>query len=226
MDYMTGNVQELMDGGVFTRKEKGKPEVQCAVLKDFLHQMLSTLDFLAARRYVHRDIKSANVLWDKQRNGKYRYVLGAFGLANSASNATTFCGTHMYMAPEIASGDTQSPKSDIYSLYATLADILGFIGQRHNGLGSGPRQCQRLIQATRSENRLLPLAAMADPFPEKRQSAAQLLDRYWQGEGRTLRPPTNVAIPKSKDVAMVNSVDIVHTKHRDQNMVVPPVLVK
>jgi serine/threonine protein kinase len=210
----------------FTRNEKRQPEVQCAVLKDLLYQMLSALDFLAACGYIHLDIKPANILWNKQRNGKYHYVLRDFGLANSVSNATTFCGTHMYMAPEIASGDTQSPKSDILSLYATLADILGFIDHRRNGLSSGPRQCQRLIQATRSEDRLLPLAAMADPIPERRPSAAQLLDRYWQGEGRTLRPPTNVAIPKSEDVAMANSVEIVHTKLRDQNMVVPPVLVR
>jgi serine/threonine protein kinase len=229
MDRMAGSVHDLIGEGVFTRNEKGQPELQNALLKDFMHQMLSALDYMAARSYVHRDIKPANILWNKRSDGKYHYVLGDFGLANAASNAITFCGTHMYMAPEIANGGAQSSKSDIYSLFATVADMIGSIDHGYRRRGSEARHWQRLVQAAKSHYSLLPIATMAEINPDKRPSVAQLLDQFWQGRGRTLLPPSNTAIPAARadeDIAMIEAADAVHTKLMEHNIVMPRVRVR
>jgi serine/threonine protein kinase len=135
----------------------------------------------------------------------------------------------MYMAPEVANGDTQSPKSDTYSLFVTVADMIGLIDHGYRRQGSEARHWQRLVQAARSHYSLSPIAAMADINPDKRPSAAQLLDQFWQGRGRTLLPPSNTAIPAARtdeDIAMVEASDTVHTKLMDQNIVMPRVRVR
>ncbi|MDC3955333.1 serine/threonine-protein kinase [Polyangium jinanense] len=85
---------------------------------------------------IHRDIKPANIMVEKSENGdadpSYRPVLMDFGLAREASETKgltesgTVMGTPGYMPPEQARGSVRSidPRSDVYSLGATLYDIL------------------------------------------------------------------------------------------------------
>jgi len=86
---------------------------------------------------IHRDIKPANVMVEKQNADadgapSYRPVLMDFGLAREASETKgmtesgTVMGTPGYMPPEQARGSVRSidPRSDVYSLGATLYDVL------------------------------------------------------------------------------------------------------
>jgi serine/threonine protein kinase len=223
MDRMTGNVRKLIRQGIFLKNAKGQPEVQVEMLRDFMQQILSALDLLAACNYVHRDIKPENILRNQDADGRYHYALGDFGLCNAVPNADTFCGTEMYMAPEIADGRAQSSKSDIYSLFATFADMLGLIDHSRR-LGSGARHRRRMVQAARSDYNLLPIAAMADLNPDNRPSAAQLLDQHWEDRGRTLQPPSYAAVPapmRSQDIAIVGTADDLHTKPMDRRIGMP-----
>ncbi|XP_020600105.1 lysM domain receptor-like kinase 3 isoform X2 [Phalaenopsis equestris] len=75
--------------------------------------------------YVHRDIKSANILIDKNFHGK----VADFGLAKlteavSTSLMTRLVGTFGYMSPEYAKYGDVSPKVDVYAFGVVLYELI------------------------------------------------------------------------------------------------------
>ncbi len=97
---------------------------------DCAAQILAGLAAAHARGIVHRDIKPANILLATRGPAAGTYKLTDFGLATSpdrqhALTATgTLLGTLSYLAPEVASGDDATPSSDLYSLGATLHELV------------------------------------------------------------------------------------------------------
>ena len=100
---------------------------------EILTSLCSAIDWLHAAGIVHRDIKAANVMRD--RNG--RVVLMDFGIAHSLDQAGRThmgagIGTPETMAPEQVRGQPVTPAADIYALgilsYQLLAGRLPFIG--------------------------------------------------------------------------------------------------
>lgn len=92
-------------------------------------QVALALDYAHQRGVVHRDVKPSNVLITAQ--APCRAVLLDFGLAASKSAAEltrtgTLMGSLKYMAPEQARGESEAigPRSDVYSLGATLYELL------------------------------------------------------------------------------------------------------
>lgn len=93
-----------------------------------IQQVAEAVHYAHQRGIVHRDIKPHNILL--QANGQPRVT--DFGLAKRVgadSNLTTtgqVMGTPSYMSPEQASGqiDSIGPRSDVYSLGATLYCLL------------------------------------------------------------------------------------------------------
>ncbi|TYH09476.1 hypothetical protein ES288_A07G098900v1 [Gossypium darwinii] len=75
--------------------------------------------------YIHRDIKSANILIDK----KFRAKVADFGLTKltevgSASLPTRLVGTFGYMPPEYAQYGDVSPKIDVYAFGVVLYELI------------------------------------------------------------------------------------------------------
>lgn len=110
MPYLSG-------GTLASRLEDGpppSPETVCEWVED----LASALDAAHARGIIHRDLKTANVLFDQSG----RIVLADFGLAKSMADSSgltaagTLMGTPMYLSPEQAKGETLTPRSDQFSL--------------------------------------------------------------------------------------------------------------
>ncbi|CAL5183947.1 unnamed protein product [Lathyrus oleraceus] len=75
--------------------------------------------------YIHRDVKSANILIDKNFRGK----VADFGLTKlteygSSSLQTRLVGTFGYMPPEYAQYGEVSPKVDVYAFGVVLFELI------------------------------------------------------------------------------------------------------
>lgn len=138
--------------------------------------MLCALDYLASQRLIHRDVNPANILYHE-----HKFQLADFGFVNHQNLAASVCGSLLYMAPEaFYRTHAQSPKMDVWSLFVTIADIL------HAG-GFDERVCntyEDILGSVRAAAATLPgLSPMARENPKMRTSAAQMLVKFFNGEG-------------------------------------------
>jgi tetratricopeptide (TPR) repeat protein len=87
-------------------------------------QVCRALEYAHERKVVHRDIKSSNIMWTKDKATK----LMDFGLAKVLEEVkgyqTLASGTPYYMSPEQALGKEVDHRTDIYSLGVTLFEMV------------------------------------------------------------------------------------------------------
>jgi len=114
--------------------------------------MCEALAFAHDQKVVHRDVKTANTMWTRDKKAK----IMDFGLAKvieEVRNHTTLVsGTPYYMSPEQTLGRNVDHRTDIYSLGATLYELLTleppFPGQRRDQIiaqiiGKEPKSARR-----------------------------------------------------------------------------------
>ena len=103
----------LSTGTVFGREE----------VVDIALKSLDALGYLHNKGILHRDVKPSNLIYDQNKD----LFLVDLGIAKlryfSGTTTTTVGGSFPYMAPEQYNGKS-SPSSDIYSLGATLIELL------------------------------------------------------------------------------------------------------
>lgn len=88
----------------------------------YFYQILEGLEHLHNNRILHRDIKPQNILIHNDN-----IKISDFGFAKSFEKSeliTTFCGSPLYMAPEILKDRKYSSESDIWSLGVLLYELL------------------------------------------------------------------------------------------------------
>jgi serine/threonine protein kinase len=92
-----------------------------------IRQAAEALSYAHQRGMIHRDVKTANLILDRQEND--RIVLTDFGIAKIVTSSihTTsggLIGTPAYMAPEQGAGDPGDERSDLYSLGVIMFQLL------------------------------------------------------------------------------------------------------
>jgi eukaryotic-like serine/threonine-protein kinase len=115
MEYIEGEtVKQILN-------RDGKVPVKAALL--IAGQVGRALEYAHERKVVHRDIKSSNIMWTKDKQTK----LMDFGLAKVLEEVkgyqTLASGTPYYMSPEQALGKDIDHRTDIYSLGVTMFEM-------------------------------------------------------------------------------------------------------
>jgi len=109
-----GNLQKLIS----TERRLKEPLAQL-----YTAELLLALGYLHQRKIVFRDLKPDNVVLDES----WHAMLTDFGLSKEgvdSNNATTFCGSVAFLAPEILLRRPHGHPVDIYNLGVLLFDML------------------------------------------------------------------------------------------------------
>ncbi|KAK4141232.1 kinase-like domain-containing protein, partial [Dichotomopilus funicola] len=174
-----GNLRSIITSPNWRQEDDDK------LCKSTMSQMLCALDYLAVYGLCHRDVKPENILCLPLPAGGHRFELADFELAVHISKAEGHCGTKTYQAPEShPSGKfPQSPKMDVWSLFATIADIHHRFDEFPPPSNASYSNVRRSIVAIAQ---VWPtFADMVQENPDLRVSAAELLLTNFDGEGLT-----------------------------------------
>ena len=116
-------ITELLQGGNLREYRKYQKKIKVKLIKKWIKQLLSVLDYLHSNDYIHHDVKCQNILVDRvSGNLKLGDLLCAEKLDNK-KYFTKYIGTEEFMAPEVKEGK-YSFKADIYSLGITLIQLI------------------------------------------------------------------------------------------------------
>ena len=165
LSYTTG-IEAMLTPG--EQAEQSAPE-RLIALCESLAQICDGLAFIHARGLVHRDLKPSNVLVTPGR----RAILVDFGLVKQSFDARItdpghVVGTYRYMAPEQARGERVDGRSDLYSLGATLYELLA-------GRPPFPQQNQLEMLNAVIESPPPPIATINPAAPRALSSLAERL---------------------------------------------------
>ena len=114
-------VMEYVPGGDLKELIDRKGRLSGSELARLGDEVCAGLAHAHERGVIHRDIKPHNILLDENGHAK----VTDFGIARAldmthATRTGSFLGTALYSSPEQLQGQKVTPKSDIYSLGATL----------------------------------------------------------------------------------------------------------
>ena len=116
-------ITELLQGGNLREYRKYQKKLKIKLIKKWIKQILTALDYLHSNDYIHHDIKSQNILVDRiSGNLKLGDLLSSEKLG-CREYFTKYIGTEEFMAPEVKEGK-YTFKADVYSFGLTLLQML------------------------------------------------------------------------------------------------------
>jgi tetratricopeptide (TPR) repeat protein len=114
---------EYVDGTTLKDVIKKKGPIAPGGVLNVLLQMCEALGYAHENKVVHRDVKTANTMWTKDRKAK----IMDFGLAKVVeevrNHTTIVSGTPYYMSPEQTLGKNVDHRTDIYSLGVSIFEL-------------------------------------------------------------------------------------------------------
>jgi serine/threonine protein kinase len=161
MEYVDGPTMSSLKakqvGGCFDAREIEGWIEQCCAALDYAHH---------EARIVHRDLKPRNLML----TSKGKLKIADFGVATSISDTVSrvsvnkSSGTPAYMSPQQALGGDPSPSDDIYSLGATIFELL--TGRPPFYQGNILAQVQQRVPPRMSERRAIFKITDKEAIPE------------------------------------------------------------
>ena len=160
-----------------------------------LHQSLLGLEHLHSRQIAHRDVKPENILFKSRR--PFHVKLADFGLARETIAMRTYCGSQLYIAPEIDNMSRYTSAVDIWSL-GVIAFEYAYSLPRYNKR-DWPNRLIKAVEDCDSDELIdLLSSSMLRIDPEERkkasdcsqyvvrhfQTAIRLLDKHEPGDFR------------------------------------------
>ena len=120
--YLVMELVEGMDLDLLL-KERGSPGLPIDEAVAYVLQGCEALQYVHEQQIIHRDVKPQNLIV-----AEHGVVLVDFGIARMLGDdtltGTTGVGTPRFMAPEVFAGGAVSPRSDVFSIAATLWTLL------------------------------------------------------------------------------------------------------
>jgi tRNA A-37 threonylcarbamoyl transferase component Bud32 len=113
-------VLQYVEGGSLQARLDGGGRLSWQLATRYVADIGEALLHVHAHDIVHRDVKLANILWDRERD---EALLTDFGLAARLADSRHAAGTPLYMAPEAFAGKS-TPAGDVYGLTASLFTLL------------------------------------------------------------------------------------------------------
>jgi len=114
---------EFVDGNTLKEIVRRRGAIAAGGVLHVLVQMCEALAYAHDKKIVHRDIKTANAMWTRDRKAK----IMDFGLAKIVeevrNHTTLVSGTPYYMSPEQTLGRNVDYRTDIYSLGVTIFEL-------------------------------------------------------------------------------------------------------
>ncbi len=219
-------VMEYLDGGsVDDRLRQGRVEREQAL--QWLSETARALDSAHAQGVVHRDVKPANLMLDRDETIR----VSDFGIASAAGMDTltlpgTVLGTAGYLSPEQARGEPATAESDRYALGVVAFELL--TGRRPYA-GETP-----VTEALAHVNAAIPSASTIDPElptevdrvfaralaknPADRPSSSAELARELRGALEEAVEPTLVTAPAPVAARPPAAVQVRHHRKRPSAM--------
>jgi serine/threonine-protein kinase len=114
---------EYVDGNTLKEIVRRRGAIAPGGVLHVLVQMCEALAFAHEKKIVHRDVKTANTMWTRDRKAK----IMDFGLAKVVeevrNHTTLVSGTPYYMSPEQTLGRNVDSRTDLYSLGVTIFEL-------------------------------------------------------------------------------------------------------
>jgi serine/threonine protein kinase len=169
-------VMEYIRGLTLSRYRKQRGALPLQEFLPVASQMLEGVAEVHRHGLLHRDLKPSNVMLTSPDGARLRVKLLDFGLSKFAvsteqlTQANSFLGSVLYLAPEVIRGQTADTRADVYALGVTFFQLLSGSNPIE---GSDPYQV--LLQQASSGAR--PLASALPRGHEVPPSLLELVDR-------------------------------------------------
>jgi len=220
---------EYVDGETLSNLRAGKEQkvFEPHEIAGWISQLCEALDYAHNRaRVIHRDLKPSNLMVNKHGDLKITDFGIARSLADSASRWTAEqgrSGTLVYMSPQQLNGDAGTHLDDIYSLGATIYELLTSKPPFYSG--NIDRQiCERVAPSMTERRKELDIepafvpaiwedtvaACLAKDPLRRPQSAAEIAQRLQLTpvQTRTRRVPGEISNRKALRIGCVATISL------------------